>query len=94
MEPDDWPTPSAAARRPGRPVSLGAWSAPDESEASQDAPVLAVGARVRHAKFGGGTIAELSGSGRDAKVKVDFDDAAIGRKTLVVAQARLEREWD
>jgi DNA helicase-2/ATP-dependent DNA helicase PcrA len=94
MGPDDWPTPSAAARRPGRPVSLGAWSAPDESEASQDAPVLAVGARVRHAKFGGGTIAELSGSGRDAKVKVDFDDAAIGRKTLVVAQARLEREWD
>ena len=32
--------------------------------------------------------------GRDAKVKIDFDDESIGRKTLVVAQANLEREWE
>jgi DNA helicase-2/ATP-dependent DNA helicase PcrA len=53
--------------------------------------VFAIGARVRHRKFGTGTIAELSGGGRDAKVKIDFDDEAIGRKTLVIAQANLER---
>jgi ATP-dependent DNA helicase UvrD/PcrA len=79
---------SAATRRPGTPVSFGAGAVEDES---QDAPVFAIGARVKHRKFGSGTIAELSGSGRDAKVKVDFDDESIGRKTLVIAQANLER---
>ena len=52
---------------------------------------LSLGARVRHRKFGTGTIAELSGAGRDAKVKIDFDDEEVGRKTLVIAQANLER---
>ena len=56
--------------------------------------MLASGARVRHRKFGSGTIAEVSGSGRDAKVRIDFDDESVGRKTLVIAQANLEREWD
>ena len=68
--------------------------APAEEEQSQDAAVIALGARVRHARFGAGTIAELSGSGRDLKARIDFDDESIGRKTLVVAQANLEREWD
>ena len=54
----------------------------------------AVGARVRHRKFGSGVIAELAGAGRDLKAKIDFDDEAIGRKTLVVAQANLERDID
>ena len=81
--------PSAAARRPGVPVTFG--GVEDES---QDAPVFVVGARVKHRKFGSGTIAELAGNGRDAKVKVDFDDEAIGRKTLVIAQANLERGDD
>jgi DNA helicase-2/ATP-dependent DNA helicase PcrA len=83
--------PSAAARRPGVPVTFGGNAVEDES---QDAPVFVVGARVKHRKFGSGTIAELSGSGRDAKVKVDFDDEAVGRKTLVIAQANLERGDD
>jgi len=83
--------PSPGARRPGTPVVSFAPSAEDES---QDAPMFVVGARVKHRKFGSGTIAELSGSGRDAKVKVDFDDEDIGRKTLVIAQANLERGED
>jgi DNA helicase II / ATP-dependent DNA helicase PcrA len=82
---------SAAARRPGRPVVAPETHIGDES---QVAALMAIGARVRHRKFGAGTVAELSGSGREAKVKVDFDDDAIGRKTLVVAQANLERETD
>ncbi|MEO7999508.1 MAG: hypothetical protein ABI852_18800, partial [Gemmatimonadaceae bacterium] len=61
---------------------------------SQDDAMLRVGERVKHAKFGSGTIAELSGSGRDAKVRIDFDDEEIGRKTLVIAQAKLERGWE
>ena len=39
-------------------------------------------------------IAELAGGGRDLKAKIDFDDETIGRKTLVVAQANLERDID
>jgi DNA helicase-2/ATP-dependent DNA helicase PcrA len=92
---------SAATRRPGTPVShtravMGrAAAAPmDDADVSQDAPMLAVGVRVKHRKFGSGTIAELAGSGRDAKAKIDFDDEAIGRKTLVIAQANLERGWE
>ena len=82
--------PSPGMRRPGSPVTGvgGSVSAEDES---QDAPLFIIGARVKHRKFGNGTIAELAGSGRDAKVKVDFDDESIGRKTLVIAQANLER---
>jgi DNA helicase-2/ATP-dependent DNA helicase PcrA len=49
---------------------------------------------VRHTRFGSGTIAELSGSGRDAKVTVDFDDESIGRKRLVIAFAGLERGFE
>ena len=49
------------------------------------------GERVRHPRFGSGTIAELAGVGREAKVVVDFDDTTIGRKRLVVAFAGLER---
>ena len=85
--------PSAAARRPGTPVTRDAHF-PDDENASQDAPIIAVGARVRHRKFGAGTIAELGGSGRELKAKVDFDDETVGRKTLVVAQANLERDLD
>jgi len=28
------------------------------------------------------------------KVRIDFDDEEIGRKTLVAAQAKLEKGWD
>ena len=69
-------------------------SAPQPEDESQDMPVLVMGARVKHAKFGSGTIAELTGSGRDAKVRIDFDDEEIGRKTLVLAQAKLEAGMD
>ena len=74
---------STVRRRPGG-------APPDPAEESQDAARLAPGARVTHRKFGTGTIAELTGTGRDAKVRIDFDDESIGRKTLVVAQANLE----
>ena len=61
---------------------------------SQDAPRFVKGERVRHRKFGSGTIAGLSGSGRDLKATVDFDDEGVGVKQLLVAYAGLERDWD
>lgn len=66
----------------------------EPEDESQDTPMFRVGERVHHHKFGSGRIAELTGSGRDAKVRIDFDDEEIGRKTLVIAQARLERGLD
>ena len=80
----------AARRRAGTPV-VRSFAPEDES---QDAVAFAEGARVRHRKFGVGTIAEVSGLGREAKVKIDFDDESVGRKTLVVAQANLEPSSD
>ena len=66
----------------------------EDEEASQDLPAFIPGERVRHARFGSGTIAEVSGSGKDAKVTVDFDDETVGRKRLVIAFAGLERGLD
>ncbi|MBI5601225.1 MAG: hypothetical protein HY944_06625, partial [Gemmatimonadetes bacterium] len=83
-----------AMRRPGTPMSRPtAWAPPTEEE-SQVAPIYVKGARVRHKAFGSGTILDLAGQGRDAKVTIEFDDEAVGRKRLVVAFAGLERDDD
>ena len=86
---------SAAMRRPGEPVvrrPSARWD-PD-IDASQDAPRFVKGERVRHPRFGSGTVMELSGTGKETKVTVDFDDEEVGRKRLVVAYAGLERDWE
>jgi DNA helicase-2/ATP-dependent DNA helicase PcrA len=67
-------------------------SAPEE--ASQDSPRYVKGERVRHRRFGSGTIQGLMGTGRDLKVSVAFDDVEVGVKQLLVAYAGLEREWE
>ncbi|MBP6669544.1 MAG: UvrD-helicase domain-containing protein [Gemmatimonadales bacterium] len=72
---------------PGRPAA-------EEPEVSQDAPRYVKGERVRHRRFGSGTIQGLTGTGRDLKVSVKFDDEEHGVKQLLVAYAGLEREWE
>ena len=95
----DWS--AASARR--RPSAAAAWDddfsapgggteAPDE--VSQDAPRYVKGERVRHRRFGAGTIQGLTGTGKDLKVAVRFDDPEHGVKQLLVAYAGLEREWE
>jgi DNA helicase-2/ATP-dependent DNA helicase PcrA len=59
---------------------------------SQEYPSLVKGARVRHPRFGSGTVAELSGYGGDVKAAIDFDD--FGRKMVVLKYANLERDYD
>ncbi|MGH7614893.1 MAG: ATP-dependent helicase [Gemmatimonadales bacterium] len=61
---------------------------------SQDTPRYVKGERVRHRKFGGGVVRDVSGVGRQFKVTVEFDDVGIGTKQLLVAYAALERDWD
>src|SRR5438046_1863644 len=55
------------------------------ADVSQDAPRYVKGERVRHRKFGGGTVRAVSGEGRDLRVSVDFDDPDIGTKQLLAA---------
>jgi len=76
-----------SARPPIRPSAH-----PDEI--SQDSPRYVRGERVRHRRFGSGTIRGLTGAGRDLKVTVQFDDEEVGQKQLLVAYAGLEREWE
>ena len=59
---------------------------------SQDYPSLVKGARVRHPRFGSGTVNELSGYGGDVKAAIDFDD--VGRKVVVLKYANLEPDYD
>ena len=88
---------SPSLRRPGTPVTRTPSRWKEEAaadEMSQVAPRYVKGARVRHKTFGAGTLLDVSGTGRDAKVTIEFDDESIGQKRLVVAFAGLEREDD
>ena len=84
--------------RPSRPRGAAARRLVPElgfpDELSQDAPRYVTGERVRHRKFGGGTVRAVSGEGRDLRVSIDFDDPDIGTKQLLVAYAGLERDWE
>ncbi|MEO7823331.1 MAG: 3'-5' exonuclease, partial [Gemmatimonadaceae bacterium] len=62
-----------------------------EAEISQDEPRYVKGERVKHKLFGDGSIAELSGVGREVKAVIDFDDENVGRKTIKLAYTTLER---
>ena len=48
-------------------------------------PSLQVGDRIRHERFGVGTVTEISGSGADSKATVDFD--SLGTKQLLLRYA-------
>jgi len=62
-----------------------------DAAVNQDLPRYVKGERVVHPTFGSGSVAEITGFGRDLKVTVDFDDA--GRKKLLVRYANLEKDW-
>jgi DNA helicase-2/ATP-dependent DNA helicase PcrA len=49
---------------------------------------IQVGSRVKHNRFGVGTIADIEGQGGDAKALIDFD--GNGRKNLLLRFAKLE----
>ncbi len=91
---DDWDDDSFGSNLPQWRPSPRREHAVEVEDASQDIPSFAKGERVSHKRFGGGVIEALSGTGRDAKVTVRFDDEAIGTKKLVVAFAGLERGFD
>ncbi|MGD2136278.1 MAG: 3'-5' exonuclease, partial [Gemmatimonadales bacterium] len=63
-------------------------------EESQDSPRYVKGERVHHRRFGPGVIRGVSGAGSGLKVTVNFDDAEVGEKQLLVAYAGLQRSMD
>jgi DNA helicase-2/ATP-dependent DNA helicase PcrA len=70
-----------------RPVE---WAArPRATSGIVEAPVLPLGAAVRHATFGTGVVTDVEGSGAHARVQVNFDD--VGSKWLVAAFANLQK---
>ena len=48
-----------------------------------------VGDRVKHIKFGVGTVQEITKGGRDYEVSVDFD--RVGRKKMFASFAKLKK---
>ena len=61
------------------------------ADAADSGPGYVTGERIRHKLFGAGQISELSGTGRDVKAVIDFDDATVGRKTIKLAYTTLEK---
>jgi DNA helicase-2/ATP-dependent DNA helicase PcrA len=61
------------------------------AEIADAGPGYVTGERIRHKLFGVGRISELSGTGRDVKAVIDFEDAAVGRKTIKLAYTTLEK---
>ncbi|MCM1531021.1 MAG: UvrD-helicase domain-containing protein [Bacteroides sp.] len=68
-----------------RPAALGAGAA------TTGATDFTAGERVRHAKFGTGTVRSMEGEGANRKVTVKFDSPGVGEKTLLTKFAKLEK---
>jgi DNA helicase-2/ATP-dependent DNA helicase PcrA len=63
-------------------------NAPRRQVAGEDLPI-ALGARVRHPKFGEGVVLRYEGNGDTRQVQVNFERA--GQKWLMYAYAKLEK---
>ena len=77
--------------RPKVQVSRPLFNAPPRrnfGHAAIDIAPLPLGANVRHATFGTGTVIDFEGTGAHARVQVNFDD--VGSKWLVLAYANLQ----
>ena len=73
-----------------QPVAAQTYQARDFGIKIQKQPLdYGVGDRVRHMKFGVGTVAAINDGGRDYEVAVDFDTA--GRKRMFASFAKLKK---
>ncbi len=71
-----------------RPTSSGRFSSKIVKESFNETG-FSLGARVKHPKFGEGTIINFEGSGHQGRVQVAFNGEGI--KWLVTAYAKLEQ---
>jgi DNA helicase-2/ATP-dependent DNA helicase PcrA len=82
-----WETPSRLERQTVPGELTYDYSA---SQDMQPLPQLAEGVRVRHPRFGAGTVMALDGTGYELKAVIDFE--SVGRKKVVVRYANLSLE--
>ncbi len=80
--------PGPAIVRHGAVPAMGRRSRTAAPNAGEDVP-MRLGARVRHPKFGEGTILRFEGAGESRQVHVNFEQA--GQKWLMYELARLEQ---
>jgi DNA helicase-2/ATP-dependent DNA helicase PcrA len=78
--------PYRAARTPYRKASAGRTSSRGSGRQTNNDPLI--GARVRHSKYGLGTIIEIEGEGEERKLTVSFQD--YGPKKLIERYANLQ----
>ena len=64
-------------------------SAAHEMEGSAAESIFNVNDRVRHPKFGSGTVLQITGYGKNARIRIDFDEK--GEKELALAIAPIVR---
>lgn len=60
-----------------------------ETAAAADGPGYGIGDRVRHIKFGDGTVSDIQSGGRDYEVTVEFDTAGV--KKMFASFAKLSK---
>lgn len=84
---------STSPSSPLRPVSLQRMTPPRQVSTSPTLSTgalhLVVGDKVSHERFGQGTVISLDGAGNSAKAVVDFQ--GVGRKTLLLSFAKLQK---
>ncbi len=59
-----------------------------DSQETPALPALTEGSRVRHPRFGSGTVTQLDGQGSELKAVIDFE--GVGKKKVMVRYANLE----
>ncbi len=74
--------------RPRLQVSRPMINPPRKTLREENQTGIALGQRVRHGKFGEGTVTDYEGQGAHARVYVNFEE--VGSKWLVMAYAKLE----
>jgi ATP-dependent DNA helicase UvrD/PcrA len=79
---------SSYGRPASRRVSYGQSSSKKTAPASRSSKDPLIGARVRHAKYGIGTVIEVEGEGQDRRLTVSFQD--YGPKKLLERYANLQ----
>ena len=73
----------------GGGISMSAtFTAPKKAEPEKDLPDYAVGDKVKHRKFGIGTVVSAQSMGRDVLLRIDFPE---GEKKLLAAYAPIEK---
>ncbi len=70
-------------------ISMSAtFTAPQKAEPAKDLPDYAVGDKVKHRKFGIGTVVSAQSMGKDVLLRIDFPE---GEKKLLAAYAPIEK---